>query len=71
MEFTLKPGYLGMCSNMAANCQNDATHAEWLEFKQPLPTLKLKSGFEIPAATGIWQMVCDECCDKSARHEDK
>jgi hypothetical protein len=62
---TLPPDYLGDCSKCF---KRDATHSEWLEFLNPIPAIEV-AGIEIPAASGVWTMVCDECCDKEAKHE--
>lgn len=72
--FKIRDGYLGIC----ARCSNDATHAEYLPF-EPDPAFDAamrrvaaeaaEAGIDVaPTMEGIWQQVCDDCCDEEAKH---
>ncbi len=57
----LPENYLGDCSHCS---KREATHLEWCKFDPPV------SGHGIfPDVEGIWEGVCDNCCNPDQQHK--
>lgn len=65
MSLTLE--YTG--SELCSKCfEKEATHAEWVEFKNTLP-LPPEVADIVGSMTGIWNGVCNDCCDPTTKHK--
>ena len=65
MKFAIKEGYRGLC---AVCMKADATHDEYCAFDKVLPVPDALKGLMEPV-TGVWEGVCDKCCDLSREHK--